>query len=295
MVTYSPHPVFVDGVRLDSAAWNVESKVRTMPGARAADQVIPGVDGLAASINDDIESSTLTLSMWLLGTDGDGLIPGGSTAMAKCRDNLDQLAHLFGKRHALLDVQEVVDASGTQRQAWCKVVDAVEPVIRAGGLGRFTVSLLIPEGMWQDPATADWSQASAVASTVYEVTTLQGATGPISDAVVTVTGPVTNPQLNDFTTSAYVRLNAALAAGSTWRVNVGTWATRYGAGLSLASADTAGTDGQAVTVYGNGNARFLRLVPSLSTGARRVRLSLTGTGLTSATALGVRARRKFLQ
>lgn len=291
---YSAHPVVVDGVSLDSYAWNVEAKKRIIPAARSADQVIPGTDGVAASLNDDLEPGLMTLSMWVVGVDQSGVIPVGSSGMAQCRANVDALAHLFGKRHALLSVTETVDAAGTQRQAWCKVVDTIEPEIRAGGVGRFTVSLTVPEGLWQDPTTADWSQASAVAGTVYEVTSLQGSTGPVQDAVIAVTGPVTNPQVNDFTTSAYVRLNAALPAGQVWRVNVGTWSTRYGSGLSLASADTAGTDGQAVTVYGGGNARFLRLQPSLSAGARRVRLSLSGSGFTSATAIAVRARRKFL-
>lgn len=294
MVAYSPHPVFVDGVRLDSAAWNVQTKARQVAASRAADMPITGVDGVAPSLNDDLDPTTLTLTMWVLGTDENGLVPAGETGMSQCLANLDVLSHLFvGKRHALLNVTQVVDNAGTLRQAWCKVVDAISPEVRAGGLGRFAVSLLVLDGMWQDGATSDWSQPSVTADTVYEVATLRGSSAPVSDTVVLVTGPVTNPQVNDFASSAYVRLNAVLASGQSWRVNVGTWTTRYGT-LTLGSSDLSGTDGQAVTVFGGGNSRFLRLSPAVSDGLRRVRLSLSGSGMTSATSLAVRGRRKFL-
>jgi hypothetical protein len=292
LATYSPFPVFIDGVRLDSAAWGIESKIRTIAGSRNADVVIPGVDGVAASVNDDIDATTMSLNMWVLGTDENGLIP--ASGMATCRANVDQLAFLFGKQHTLISVSEVVDDSGSQRQAYAKVSDSISPEIRAGGLGKFVVSLTIPEGLWQDASTPDWTQSGVTASTVYEVSTLQGSTAPISDATILVTGPVTNPQVNDIT-GAYVRFNGALAAGQSWRVNCATWATRYGTGLTLGSLDTAGTDAQAQTVYGGGNARFLRLVPTLSAGLRRVQVSVTGTGMTGATALAIRGRRKFRQ
>jgi hypothetical protein len=295
MATYSAFPVFVDGVRLDSSAWNVESKVRQWAGARSADVVLPGVDGVAASLNDDLEPTLMTLSMWVVGTDENGLIPNGSNGMAQCRANLDQLSALFGVRHRLLSIIEVVDGGGTQRQANAKVVDSISPEIRAGGLGRFTVTLQLPEAMWQDPATSDWSQASVVAGNTYEVTSLLGSTAPIADEILTFTGPATNPQITDFTTGAYIRLNAALPAGQVWRVNCASWTTRYGAGLTFGSLDTAGTDAQAVTVYGGGTARFLRLQPALTGGARRVSVTVAGTGFTSATAIGVRARRKYIQ
>lgn len=295
MATYSPHGVTVDGVSLDSSAWNVEAKTRPLAGVRNADVVLPGSDGVSQSLNDDFEPTTFSLSMWVVGTDSNGVIPGGSTPMAQVRANLDELVFLFGKRHGLLNVVEKVDAAGNTRQAWCKVVDSVAPEIRAGGLARFTVVLQVGEGMWQDEVAADWTQTSAVSTVGYEVVTLRGATGPISDGLFLVTGPATNPRITDTTTTAYVQLNRALAAGEKWRVNSATWMTRYGTTLTLASADSDGSPADAQTVFGGGNARFLRMVPALSGGARRVTLALSGSGFTAATALSVRARRKYLQ
>lgn len=292
---YAQHPVTVDGVSLDSVAWNIESKIRTWAGSRSGDYPVPGVDGEAASLNDDLDSTVMTLSMWLLGTDGNGVVPGGSTPMAQCYANLDALSHLFiGPRHRLLDVREVVDASGTVRQAYCKVVDAIPPEVRPGGRAAFTVTLKLPDGLRQDVNTSDWAQASAASGTVYEVATLQGSTGPINDAVLLVTGPATNPTVTDPTTGAYVRLNASLTAGQAWRVNNETWSSRYGT-LTLASPDASGTDASGITDDGGGNTRLLRLLPTLDTGQRRVRVVLSGTGFTAATGLSIRARRKFFQ
>lgn len=297
MPSYSPHPVTVDGISLDTIAYNIESKIRAWPGARAADVAIPGVDGVTASLNDDLDSTTWTLSMWVLGNDTTGAVPGGSTPATEYRKNLDALSHLFiGRRNALLDVRETVDNAGTIRQAYGKVVDVIAPETRAGVLGKFGVSLLIPEGMAQDVSTADWATTPTVVSgTAYEVTTLASATAPISDAILLVTGPINTPKITDTNTGAYVQLNQNLSGTQFWRVNCGTWATRYGTSLGLGSADTTGTDGQASTVFGGGNARFLRMLPVLSSGVRRVSLSLTGTAITAGTALSVRARRKYLQ
>jgi hypothetical protein len=294
MATYTSYPVTVDGVRLDSSAWGIEARTRITAPARTADVVLPGVDGVSASLNDDLDQMQRTYNMWLLGTDADGIIPGGSNAMSQCLANLDQLTFLFGTRHRLIDVQEVVDHTGTVRQYWGKVADTISPEIRAGGIGRFSVTVNVPAGTGQDVNTADWSQSSLTSAVFYEVTTLAGMTGPLSDAILLVTGPITNPRITDLATGGYVQLNAAVPAGQQWRVNCGTWATRYGSGLSFTSLDSAGTNGDAVTISSGGGASFLRMRPALSGGVRRVQLSLTGTGITTATTLAVRARRKFL-
>jgi hypothetical protein len=296
-MVYSPNAVTVDGVSLDGFAWNIEEKVRAVAGVRSGDAVLPGVDGVAASLNDDLDVTTYTLSMWALGTDRNGLVPNDPSAINQCRANIDFLTTVFNKRHALLDVRETVDTLGTVRQAWCKRIDAYSPTVRAGGFAKFTVSLSIPAGLWQDVTPRDWvSSGTLVPGNFYEVTPLRGTAAAIADGIITVTGPVANPQLVDFTSNAYCRLNATLAAGQVWRLNSDTWSTRYGVGLDFSSLDTAGADAQAITRSGgSGTARFFPLRPVYSAGEVRVQIGLAGTGFTAATAIGVRARRKFFQ
>lgn len=497
-MTYtSDRPITVDGVRLDTLAWNISQINRATAATRSADVEVPGRDGAIPSLNDPLEPVQVGLEMFVMGTDADGRVPNGSR-----RDrfwaNLDELIHLFSKRHALLDVQETVtmpgddlinvhpnpsgdlsnwgnigsalqtramsteqayhgtqsvkatmpnggrsgikanvykavqtfqvgdvvewvvhiypsvttewnawweriggtyrggsasnavtiqantwgtvrgryvitDTTSTEadtsyhgfgaynaggaawlanevfwadavvvvrnpsphslpipdyfdgdtpedanyryswtgtpgaspslavrksiRRAMAKVTGSIQPDMNAvGSSGQFTVGLTIPAGVWEDAATQDWTSDQITSGVAQEVTTLRGATERIQDAVILVQGPATNPRLTDPATGAYVELQATLSASQFWRVNVGTWATRYGASLGLGSADTTGTDGQAVTRYGGteNQAAFLPLTPVRDTDQRRVKIALSATsGITTATRVSVRARRKY--
>lgn len=292
MTTTSDRPILVDGVRLDTLAWNIEKVNRQTAGRREANAQVPGRDGVIASLNDDLEEARLGLEMFVMGTDEDGAVPPAGRRDT-LRQNLDELVHLFGTRHRLLEVQQTIQA-GVVRRAWAKVSDSIQPDLNeTGSSGKFTVSLVLTEGVWEDVGTTDWTQVAPGAAV--EVTSLQGATERIQDAILLVKGPITNPRITDPATGAYVELQAALTAADLWRVNVGTWATRTGTTLGLGSSDTTGTDQQAVTRFGGtaNQAAFLPLTPVRDTGERRVRLTLTGTGQTASTALSVRARRKY--
>lgn len=296
MVNTSARPIAVDGVRLDTLAWNVSKISRSVAARRSADQQVPGRDGVIASLNDDLEPATFGLEMFVMGTDADGAVPVAGRADT-FRNNLDELVHLFGKRHALLEVQETVQA-GVVRRAFAKVIDAIQPDVNTvGSSGMFTVGLQIPAGVWEDVATSDYTTPLGAFPGVGVTITppgLIGGTERITDAIVVVHGPVTNPRVTDPTTGAYVELQFALPEGDKWRVNVGTWASRTG-NLSFTSSDTTGTDRTTVTRYGGtpNQAAYLPLTPVRSGGQRQVDLVLTGSATTVATRVGVRARRKY--
>lgn len=296
MTNTSNRPITVDGVRLDTLAKNITQINRAVASRRAADVQLPGVDGLLPSYNDNLDAVPFGLEMWVRGTDDNGAVPAAG-AQDTFRANLDELLHLFGKRHALIQLQEQVTATAT-RQCWVKVVDSIAPDINTpGSSGIFTVSFLMVYGVWEDTATQDWNGTlGAATGVVQDVTTLQDATERSTDTIFLVTGPITNPRITDTNTGAYVQLNQALAAGQYWRVNVATWASRYGATPStLGASDTTGTDGTASTVYGGtkNQAAFLPLVPVRSGGVRKVQVALSGTAMTAATRLSARTRRKF--
>lgn len=293
-MTYtSDRPITVDGVRLDTLAWNITKINRAMAARRDRSITLPGRDGAVPSLDDDLEPANLGLEMFVMGTDADGLVPVAGRRDT-LRNNLDELVHLFGKRHALLDLRETV-ANGVERRAWAKVQDSITPDISTiGGSGEFTVSLVLPYGVWEDPVAATWTQAAPV--TAAPVVTLQGATERIQDAIFAVKGPATNPRITDVATGSWVQLNAALTAAETWRVNALTWATRKGTTVTVDSSDTEGADQTAVTVTGGpqrGSA--LVLTPVRDTGARRVGVTLTATAgvVNGTTALSVKAARKY--
>lgn len=180
-------------------------------------------------------------------------------------------------------------------QAWAKVQDAITPEDHPGDVGRLGAVLMVPGVYWRSVLALTWSQAAVNPGTAYEVASLQGSSAPVDDAVVCLTGPANaGAQVIDDATGSFVRLNEAIPAGSTWRVNVATWESRMGVGLTVASADTDGTDKSGVTDQGGLYPRLLRLNPRLSAGARRVKVRTAGGGFTAATTLTIKARRAHL-
>lgn len=299
MAYTSAYPITVDGVRLDTLAWGVELRKVVIPGTREANEVVPGVDGVIPSMNDDYDAATYTLDMFVRGSNEDGVVPADS--VGRLRANLDHLVAIFSKRHALLDVREVVDAAGTVRQAMMKRQDSFVPEIAPGLSAKFTVQLVIPGVYWRSLSAVDWVGGAGVVNSSQVVTTVEGSTGAINDAVLLVKGPITNPKVADpYGTGAFVQYRGTLAAGDVWRVNCETWATRVGAGLTLDSSDTVGTDATAVTEANDPSGRFLSIRPgyyygtSVASSTRRSVLMLQGSGASSETQLQVRARKAFI-
>lgn len=496
MITTSVRPITIDGVRLDTLAWNITQINRAVAARRSADQQVPGRDGVIPSLNDDLEPTTLGLEMFVLGTDQDGAVPATGRSNT-FRNNLDELIHLFGKRHALLEVIESMDANtlpatnlapnpsmegatqyavtgsglalsfaasatpaagatvlradvtdsgaltafpvlfnnyiganrilaspgaaigakfkirspiggartcfarlrcynggtviadvgnvtfttsavsttwteitltgnlpagcdgfgviiqgnaaadwangnraeldtlmpwvgadpgpyfdgdtpadanytyawtGTahnsasvrnpkrRRRAWAKVTDSIQPDLNTvGSSGMFTVGLELPYGVWEDVDTTDWDSGLIQSNATRYIDTLDGATERLTDAIFTVTGPVTNPRITDLTSGSYVELQGTVAAGNVWRVNCGTWVSRTGTTLTLGSADTAGTDAQAITRFGGipNQGGFLTLAPARVGTLRRYVIKMDGTARDANTRLAFRARRKY--
>lgn len=293
MVNTSNRPISVDGVRLDTLAWNIEKIERSTAARRSGDYDIQNLDGVVPSLNDPLEAARFGLQIWLRGTDADGAMPAGGS-LDRLRVNLDELLHLFGKRHALLEVTEQVSATETRR-ALAKVTDSIAPDLNTpGSAGTFTVAMVIPSGVWEDAASQDWVSGAVTSGTAYEVTTLRGSTERVNDAVYLVTGPATNPRIVDPATGMYVELGFDLPAGQFWRFNSGTWTSRTGTGVTFTSSEATGTDRvHLTTVGGPSRAYGLPLTPVRDTGQRRISATLSGSGLAAATRLSIRARRKF--
>jgi hypothetical protein len=292
MTTTSAIPVTVDGVRLDTYAWNIETLDGrlTFPGTRGDSPTVPGDDGSIFVPNQNFDEGVMTLSMWVKGSDVDGAIPGGSTAMAEFRKNLTKLTRIFGNKYRLLDVRQTWPAGDIQYM--CKVSDAFDFSGNAyKKLAKFAVVLRVPDVFGQDVNNTDYASATNLTSgTSLTLTALDGGSAPTSDAIVVVNGPITNPRLTNNDTGEWVQLSLALASGTNWRFNCGTWGTRSGAGLSVSSLETAGTNRVAETSYGGGGARFLRLTPR---DAGPPQITLTGTSPGTNTQVLIRARRKF--
>ncbi len=309
MVNTSNRPISVDGVRLDTLAWNITKITRATAGRRSGDYEVPNLDGAIPSLHDPLEPASFGLELWLRGTDADGAVPSAGQ-LDTMRANLDELLHLFGKRHRFLDLREQVSAT-EERRAWAKLDDSISPELNApGSAGVMNVSFTLPFGVWESPLERDWTAAPA-SGAVSEVTTLDGSTERITDAVFLVRGPVTTPRITDPSSGMYVQLDAALADGQAWLLDSRTWTSRYGSttlpalgasygldtyGLGIyggAPGQPNGTDASGlVTIGGPGRAYPLPLTPVRRFG-RRVPLVTISSASGNAPSVTIRSRRKY--
>jgi hypothetical protein len=291
MTNTSSIPMTVDGVRLDTLAWNIETLNGrlSVPGVRGEDPIVPGMDGAVFVPNKSYDSGLMTLQMWVRGSDINGGIPGGGSQMTEFRKNLDTIIKLFTIRHRLLDIRQTWPAGDIQWQAkveqpWDFTASAINP--RA----KFAVELSIPGVFGQDVSTTDYSSATALASGVtLTMATYDGMTAPVTDSIIVVRGAATNPRLTNPDTGEWVQYNGTIPSGTDWRVDCSLWETRTGVGIGLSSG--VGTNQVANTQYAGGGARFMRLTPRPSGGPQIV---LTGTGFGASTQVLARARRKFI-
>jgi hypothetical protein len=291
MVNLSSIPVTVDGVRLDTLAYSIETLDGRLnvAGVRGDNPVVPGQDGSIFVPNKSFSDGHMVLKMWVKGSDVDGAIPGGSSAMAEFRKNLELLTRLFSGRHdKLLDIRQtwpsgVIQYLAEVVQPYDMSATAVNP--KAG----FAVELNLPGVFGQDVTTTDYSSAAALTTgTVLTLSAYNGGTAPINDAILVVKGPATNPRITNTDTGEWVQLNATIATGTDWRVDCGIWDTRTGSALGLAGA--GGTNQVVNTQYAGGGAQFMRLSPK-SGGPQ---ITLSGSGFGAGTQVLARARRKFL-
>lgn len=289
MANTSAIPMTVDGVRLDTYAWNIETLTgrMSMPAVRGGNAQVPGRHGSIWTPNKTFDDSAIKLAMWINGCDVDGGIPGGSSQLAELRKNADSLTRLFGKRSGLLDVRQTWP--GGVRQILCEVVQAFDMSARAvGPMGKFNVILEAPDVFWRDVSTSDYASATGLASGVsLTLAPYAGATAPIEDGIFVVRGPATNPRIMDNASGTWVQLNGTIAAGTDWQVDAGNWTSRTGSGILFTVG--GGTNAIATTSYGGGAPRFI----SLSASDTGPGITLTGSGFGSGTQVQVRARRKF--
>jgi hypothetical protein len=166
------------------------------------------------------------------------------------------------------------------RQADCECLTAIDfSTFGADPTGRFAVELQNLNAYWAD--TYDTTVVLPV--NAYAMPGFDGASAPLDDAVITVTGPVTNPRVSDYIKGSYVQYNGVVAAGQTLVIDASAFTVTGTGGLTPALADL-----QIVGMTG----RMFRLVPdSISRGYQA---ALTGSATTAATTLTVVGRRKYL-
>lgn len=300
MVNTSKWPITVDGVRLDTLAWNIETRTgRDGEAQLAGENLDTGMrDGVIWTPNKKRGAGRLVLSMWVGGTDEDGAVPVDNDDYWKYTQNLDALKRMFGVTHRQLDVRLQMDAAGAHiRQALCEKTTMITPEMFASYpyTAKFAVELTIPGAFLQDVADSNYdSQAVDFPGGIPANTTVTlpdpfpAATAPMRDMYVVLDGPATNPKILDPRNGHSIQLNSAISGGIQWVVNTATWSSKTGA--AIAFTDT-GTDRYDVTQFAGGHSPKMFGITADPLGPQ---IRVEGTGFGAATRLRVRTKIQYL-
>lgn len=279
--------------RLDTLAFGIQTKsgVHGMPGLKSPAVQIPGRTGDVYYRGRRRGPGAVYLSMYVQECDEDGFVP--ADAYPKFLENIDSLFSLFNTRFSQIAIREYIDPVSegnlnafNYREAICEVEMSIAPELRGRYWGQLVVECKINDGSWREKTVNTINVGAAVGT--HNLTALAGSTEDIEDAILSLTGPITNPKITDPLTGHYIQLNQTVAAGTQWVIDCRTWASVIGTGLNFNA--TAGTNVTAQTVSSG------PFAPSLYGISADImpKMALAGTGLSGATLLQVRARRRFL-
>lgn len=293
MVNTSRWPVTVDGVRLDTMAWNIETRQgRDLEAPISGENIESGMrDGNIWVPHKKRGPGRLVLSMWVGGTDEDGAVPVSNDDYEKYTENLDALKKMFGVTHRLLDVRLQMDAAGTKiRQALCEKGAIITPEMYASYpyTAKFTVELNIPGAFLQSVTDANFDSGLALAAnTDLPLPAFAAGTAPMRDMWMVLDGPAINPKLID-RNGHWIQLNSAVASGSQWVVNTMTWTSKVGIGIAFT---TGGTDAYANTVFAGGHSPSMFGLTADPAGPQ---VRIEGSGFGANTRLRLRGKVKYL-
>jgi hypothetical protein len=268
MTALTPRTVIIDGIRLDSFAYSITSRTgwESTPGLTGGNIRVPGRDGEIWQAK-DYGTGQIVLDLFVQGTNADGAIPAGSTAEKTFRANIDALLATFSKRSGLLTVDKEIE-DGSVRRNFAEVGSVIQPDYLDGNtVATFTVELIFPDPLWK-------STTITTSTGTGSLSVFAGITAPISDAIITVAGPATNPRVTDTVSGAWIQYTGSVSGGSSWVVDCATFSSKIG-GSSVIAATTF-----------NPGPRFFSLTPSSSL--------IPSITLSSGSSISIAAARRFI-
>jgi hypothetical protein len=209
--------ITIGGTSLDTLVWNVRTLGDRMvtAGRRGANLESAGLDGTRWRPNKPLGELAITLSMWIVGSNFDGALPGTPTQRQAVRTRLDTLLRLINQQEALTTIAD----TASNRRCRAEIQAALGPATMAGATRmELQLPLVIPAGCWED--VAEFASATVVfgASTAVTIVGGGGGTLPLTGLTIKLTPPASNVRI---TTAGgkWVQFNGALPAGAdTWLV-----------------------------------------------------------------------------
>jgi hypothetical protein len=149
----------------------------------------------------------------------------------------------------------------------------------------------IPDAMFRGPIVTSDDLVFSGTLTAQEIASLSGASAPISDAVVRVTGPATSVTLTDPSSATGITWSGALAAGQYLFLRGRPLMAR----ISSSATDWLSGGVSVLAAIGYPAAGRLQMFPVIQSATiRKIQLTASGTGLSGASRLCVQGRKAYL-
>lgn len=273
-----PEELLVNGVSLGSYCFMTTdvSGLLTVPGKRGDDVVVPGRHGAIRLPRKRYDVNEIVLPMWVVGCQPDGTIPSHGRMEREFFQRRDQLLRLFHAEEVELTFTR---ADGMTLSTHAEVVDVMDFTRRwAEPLAQVSVALRLTDPFWVEDVDVS-TTITGVSGTTAQLEAFAGSTAPITDAVITFSGPVNNPRLA--IGERWVQFNGVVAAGRQLVLECEHWHVGPGTG--------ADWDPDPRQVYREPGPCWLEIPPSPTP----LTATFTHTGGGSAT-VEIAGRRKFL-
>ena len=280
-VLTTPEDWRIDELAVSTVAYNVASTVLSVPAPKGAHITLPGQDGYTFTPNRSFSPGEFALSMWVIGAEPDGTIPGTRTLRRGLFErNLHHLLSIATNTSRPVLLSKRQPGTTARRWAYGSVEDSTSiETMMSRQRAVFSLVFSLGDSFWADDSlTSATSTANSTLPKTLDLTAAASMSAPVKDAVVTVTGPVTNPRITNPETGVWVEMVGTLASGAVWTVDSGAYTSKVGAAN--------------VTTRHGGHPRFV-YIPTRQGNTSIPRLVLSGTGGGTLTKFSVSFRRKW--
>lgn len=228
-----------NGISLHTKAWSVievPEGIGTL-GLRGTNLQVPFKNG-KKFIKKRYNERTVMIAMWVKGLDPiTGAIPEGKSAKELLYENMDYLSCVFGKKgqHALRRILP----DGNVREAKAEVYRSAVFVKKPAGHAKFSVEFQLADPFFYGIDLA--SETKSVGSVSYEWNHTNPGTAPVTNAVITLTGPLESPKLENLANGIWLQYQGSIGAGESVVINTEDFSCIKGE-LNLVSAIKHGGD-----------------------------------------------------
>lgn len=222
-----------NGINLCTDNWNVEGVISGLgtPKLRGSNIRIPFENG-KRHIKKRYESRNLMFSMWVKAND-----------MVTLDENIDYLSTLFGRRgqHVLKRIMR----SGEIRETMAEVYGDVTFVTKRPGHCKFAVEFELADPFFY--GTTLENEVKTISSTDYSWTHNNPGTAPVTNAIITLSGPLDSPKLENLVNNIWLKYQGAILVGETVVINTKDFSCEKD-GVNMISAIKHGGDSYWLTL-----------------------------------------------